>query len=67
VSVFRGPEEDLPGRLNSHKTLVVAAVQVDGRGIGRIRMRQIPDASPASLIFFIEDFLAPDSVVHTDG
>src|SRR6202034_3053290 len=36
-------------------------------GIGRIRMRQIPDASSASLIPFIEDSVAPGSVVHTDG
>lgn len=62
-----GPEEDLPGRLNLDKTMVVAAVQEDGKGIGRIRMRQIPDASAASLIPFIEDSVAAGSVVHTDG
>lgn len=62
-----GPEEDLPGRLNLGKTLVVAAVQEDGKGIGRIRMRQIPDASAASLIPFIEESVAAGSVVHTDG
>jgi transposase-like protein len=62
-----GPEEDLPGRLNLDKTLIVVAVQEDGPGIGQIRMRQIPDASSASLIPFIEDSVAPGSVVHTDG
>lgn len=63
-----GPEEDLPGRLNLDKTLVIAAVQEDGKGIGRIRMRQIPDASAASLIPFIEeDSVAAGSLVHTDG
>lgn len=45
-----GPEEALPGRLNLDKTLVIAAVQEEGKGVGRIRMRQIPDASAASLI-----------------
>ncbi len=62
-----GPEEDLPGRLNLDKTLVVVAVQQDGPGIGRIRMRQISDASSASLVPFIEDSVSPGSVVHTDG
>lgn len=62
-----GPEEGLPGRLNLEKTLVVVAAQEDGKGIGRIRMRQIPDASAESLIPFLQDSIAPGSVVHTDG
>jgi transposase-like protein len=62
-----GPEEDLPGRLNLDKTLVVVAAEEDGIGIGRIRMRQIPDASATSLVPFVEDSVAPGSVVHTDG
>jgi hypothetical protein len=40
-----GLEEGLPGRLNLKKALVVVAAQEDGPGIGRIRMRQIVDAS----------------------
>jgi hypothetical protein len=47
-----GLEEGLPGRLNLKKTLVVVAAQEDGPGIGRIRMRQISDASAESLIPF---------------
>ena len=62
-----GPEEGLPGRLNLEKTLVVVAAQEDGKGIGRIRMRQIPDASSESLIPFVQDSVALGSVVHTDG
>jgi transposase-like protein len=62
-----GPEEDLPGRLNLDKALVVVAAQEDGPGIGRIRMRQITDASSASLVPFVEDSVAEGSVVHTDG
>jgi transposase-like protein len=62
-----GPEEDLPGRLNLDKTLVVVAAQEDGPGIGRIGMRQIPDASAASLVPFVQDSVAPESIVHTDG
>ena len=62
-----GLEEGLPGRLNLEKALVVIAAQEDGPGIGRIRMRQIPDASAASLMPFVQDAVAPGSVIHTDG
>ncbi len=41
-------EESLRGRLNLEKALIVVAAQEDGPGIGRIRMRQIVDASAAS-------------------
>ena len=37
------------------------------RGIGRIRMRQIPDASADSLIPFVEEAITRESIVHTDG
>jgi transposase-like protein len=62
-----GLEEGLPGRLNLDKALVVVAAQEDGPGIGRIRMRQIVDASAESLMPFVQDSIAPASVIHTDG
>lgn len=62
-----GLEEGLVGRLNLKKALVVVAAQEDGPGIGRIRMRQIVDASAESLIPFVQDSVAPGSLVHTDG
>jgi transposase-like protein len=62
-----GEEEGLPGRLNLKKALVVVAAQEDGPGIGRIRMRQVIDASAASLVPFVHDSVAPGSTVHTDG
>ena len=62
-----GLEEGLPGRLNLEKALVVIAAQEDGPGIGRIRMRQIIDASAQSLVPFVRESVAPGSVVHTDG
>lgn len=62
-----GLEEELRGRLNLQKALVVVAAQEDGPGIGRIRMRQIVDASAESLIPFVQDSVAPGSVIHTDG
>jgi len=62
-----GLEEGLPGRLNLEKALVVVAAQEHGPGIGRIRMRQLEDASAASLVPFVQDSVAPGSVIHTDG
>jgi transposase-like protein len=62
-----GEEENVRGRQTENKALIVIAAQEDGEGIGRIRMRRIPDASAESLIPFIEEVIEPGSVVHTDG
>jgi len=62
-----GLEEGLRGRLNLEKILVVIAAQEDGPGIGRIRMRQIIDASAESLIPFVQDSVEPGGIIHTDG
>lgn len=62
-----GLEEGLPGRLNLKKALIVVAAQEDGPRIGRIRMRQIVDASAESLVPFVQDSVEPGSVIHTDG
>ena len=62
-----GLEEDVHGRETFKKALVVIAAQEDGKGIGRIRMRRVPDASGASLLPFVESAIEPGSVVHTDG
>src|SRR5467141_2533912 len=45
----------------------VGAPEEEGRGIGRIRMRRIADASANRLMPFVEESIAPGSVVHTDG
>ncbi len=55
------------GRGAAGKILIVVAAQEDGAGIGRIRMRRVPDASAASLQPFVVEAIAPGSVVHTDG
>jgi transposase-like protein len=62
-----GLEEGLRGRLVEKKALIVIAAQEDGKGIGRIRLRQIPDASAESLQGFVRESIQPGSVVHTDG
>jgi transposase-like protein/Zn ribbon nucleic-acid-binding protein len=62
-----GLEEGARGRQTERKALIIIAAQEDGPGIGRIRMRRIPDASASSLISFVEDAIIPGSIVHTDG
>lgn len=62
-----GLEEGLRGRLTETKSLIIMAVQENGKGIGRIRMRRILDASALSLKSFLLESVAPGSVVHTDG
>jgi hypothetical protein len=65
---FLGSEEEgLRGRLVESKALIVVAAEEDGRRIGRIRLRLIPDASAESLHRFILDSIALGNVVHTDG
>lgn len=60
-------EKGMRGRQTESKVLVVIAAQEDGKGIGRIRMRRIPDASAQSLMPFVEEAIEPGSLVHTDG
>ena len=62
-----GPEDRLAGRLNVEKAMVVVAAQEDGSGIGRIRLRQIVDASAESLIPLARESVVAGSTVHTDG
>ncbi len=50
-----------------NKALVVIAAQVDGEGIGRIRLRRLPDASSRSLRSFVEEAVEPGATVITDG
>jgi transposase-like protein len=65
---FVGGEEDgVRGRRRGDKSLIVVAVEVEGKRVGRIRLRSIPDASAASLHSFIRDSIEPGSTIHTDG
>ena len=61
-----GPKEGADGR-GTENALVVVAAQMDGKRIGRIRMRRVPDASGPSLLGFIADSIEPGSLIHTDG
>jgi len=62
-----GLEEGLRGRQIENKTLVIIAAQQDGTKIGRVRMKQIPDASSASLHAFITASIELGSTIVTDG
>jgi len=61
------------GRGADNKTLVIIAVEdksgmmSKGRGIGRIRLKRIEDASSNSLIDFIKMNVTAGSVIRTDG
>lgn len=60
-------EKGRRGRQTERKALIVVAAQEDGKGIGRIRMRMIPDASAESLIPFVQESVEAGSTVHTDA
>ena len=66
-SYLGGLEEGMRGRKTETKALIIVAAQEDGRGIGRIRIRHISDASAESLHPFVQESIASGSVVHTDG
>ena len=62
-----GQEEGVVGRQTQDKALIAIAAQEDGKGIGRVRLRRIPDASRQSLHGFIRQSVEPGSTVRTDG
>ena len=66
-SYWGGEEEGVIGRLTEKKALIVVAAEEDGEGIGRVRLRHVPDLSKLSLHGFIRDGVEPGSTVRTDG
>jgi transposase-like protein len=60
------------GRGAENKTLVIIAVEdkaghIEGKGIGRIRLKRIADASAESIIGFVTENVESGSVIRTDG
>ena len=55
------------GRGTEGKTLVVVAVEVKNKRLGRIRLHKIKDASGASLIPAIKESVQPQGEIRTDG
>lgn len=62
-----GVEPGKRGRERGSKALVAVAAQVDGKGIGRIRLRRIPEASSKMLLAFVKEAIGPGSTIITDG
>jgi len=63
-----GRDTDLRGgRQRDGKPLVAVAVEVRGKGSGRLRLQLLPDASSASLTGFVAATVAAGAIVHTDG
>ena len=59
-----GPEAGLRGgRVLEDQALVVAAVEVRGRGSGRIRLQVVPDASARSLSGFVRANVEPGETI----
>jgi transposase-like protein len=61
-----GQEPGVMGRQAGDKALVVIAVELEGKKVGRVRLRLIPDASGSSLVGFLKDCVTPGTTVHTD-
>ncbi len=63
-----GYEEGLKGgRQHGKKTLCGVAIEVRGRGSGRLRLAVLADASGPTLTKFTKDTTAPGATVYTDG
>lgn len=62
-----GEKSGKRGRGAAGKTLVMIAAEIDGKNIGRIRLRRVPDASGKSLEHAEREAAADKSVIRTDG
>jgi transposase-like protein len=63
-----GAETGVRGRETEKKAIVVVAVEIhEPFGFGRVRLRQVPDVSGASLVPFVCEMIEPGSEVLTDG
>jgi transposase-like protein len=64
---YVGGREERPGRGAENKTLVVIAVEKNGRALGRTRMAVVSDASRDQLCGFVQACVEPASTIRTDG
>ena len=62
-----GPRPGKRGRGAAGKVLVMLAAEQATKGIGRIRLTRVPDASGKNLEAAITAAIVPDSEVRTDG
>jgi transposase-like protein len=66
-TLIGGPEPGGYGRQTEKKAMVAVAAEARGAGIGRIRLRRIPNATADSLQVFVQDAIEPGTLLHTDG
>jgi transposase-like protein len=67
---FRAKDEPAaakPGRAHEGKLLIAGAVEIVGKGPGRVRLAVIADYSAATLAGFVAASVAPGSTVVSDG
>jgi len=66
---FLGGHEDglKGGRQHGKKALVGAAIEVRGRGSGRLRLLMLANSQAKTLEAFTQATTAPGAIVHTDG
>jgi len=62
-----GPEEGLRGRKIQDNSLVLIAVEREGRRWGRTRMRVVDNLCAETILEFVRDSIEPGSVLRTDG
>src|SRR5919205_2880532 len=62
-----GPTERRPGRAHDGKLLIAGAVEIEGKGPGRVRLTVIADYSAATLDTFVAGNVASGSTVVSDG
>lgn len=62
-----GVEPEKKGRGPGGKTLVGVAVEVRGKGSGRLRLMPLADAAKPTLTAFVRATVTPGAFVHTDG
>jgi transposase-like protein len=62
-----GEHEGKRGRSTQGKELVLVAVEDTAHGMGRIRLKHIPDASSKTLEAAVEELVESGSTVRTDG
>jgi len=66
-TIIGGVRAGWRGRGHPEKALVAIAVEQRDRGLGRVRMQRIANASKETLTDFVLDHLEPGAEVHTDG
>jgi transposase-like protein len=62
-----GREQGLSGRARGKKVMCGVAIEVRGRGSGRLRLAILENASQRSLGEFVTTTTEPGTVVHTDA